>query len=204
MSLASVKKMPRLDSTIGRIGDFKTLEHVQIGIHISSRVHLELTLEWSTAFFGYLQRLPNLKWLYFSDRCIPLSSAIVSSLVSHCPRLKTWERSPNYPCTNRAIITLQAFLDMLSCGPNIVNLPVIVDTSVLPSKAARAQFGSHVYGPELLIKVTTVTPEVEEIILEHLPLVLSVSACNTETGNQQTILKRDGSNTPPKLVPSKF
>jgi hypothetical protein len=177
MALSRTSEFPRLDSVIAQIGSHKSLERVGISINISSRVHLKPTLEWSTAFFGHLQRLPNLMWLNITPQgsFLPLSSAIVRSLVSQCPHIIHWRIASKAHLSYHAKITLQDFLDILACRPDITVLPVMIDTSVLPSEAARALFGSHSYGPDLMIETTEVTPELEDIILTLFPRVRNMS-----------------------------
>jgi hypothetical protein len=175
--LPRTSELPRLDSVIAQIGNRKSLERVAISINISSRVLLEPTLAWSTVFFGHLQGLPNLMRLdvALQNGRLPLSTAIVRSLVSQCPHIIHWRMAPDASTLSHAKITLHEFLDMLACRPNIKVLPVTIDTSVLPSEAARALFGSHGYGPDLVIETTEVAPELEDIILMLFPRVRYLS-----------------------------
>jgi hypothetical protein len=131
----------------------------------------------SATFFRSLHSLPKLKYLTFgclsNEGEFPIDNTIVTDLTQACPKLRKWVALGKR--RTDGVVPFHNFLDMLRRHPDLEELPISVDASVLPSAELKAEFGRHKYGPCLTVEDIKETAGLEEVILQLFPRVRILS-----------------------------
>jgi hypothetical protein len=134
------------------------------------------------SIFRALQALSHLQYLSITCQTDCITGRMVADFVRACPELESWQcdgaRNPFNP-PPESMMPFRDFLDLMKSRPKLRALPVIVSMKALPSKEEQAAFGSHSFGPNLVIEdaedemieeiktcVRTLFPE-----MEYLPMV---------------------------------
>jgi hypothetical protein len=134
--------------------------------------HMLTTAEQCSSFLGILRPLSKLEHLKVVDstkNSFYLDSDITHDTVRSWPHLKSWHWS-----SQKCILSLDEFLDLLQDRPEIQSLPVVVRTAELPTPARATRFGIHDYGPRLYIAERVIDDVARQMIAEHFPRVLHV------------------------------
>jgi hypothetical protein len=141
--------------------------------------HLRISLEWVSVndggpFFDALPRLEFLTSLWISKPVFGTSLYTLLDLVkilSLYPRLVRWHMG-TYDKQDGISTALSRLLYVLCLRPSLRLLPIVVNSSELPSEDIVANFGTHQYGPYLQVPCTS---ELQEIITKLLPHVKTVT-----------------------------
>jgi hypothetical protein len=150
---------------------------ISIGLVIHRDVATLKSLETSVVLFGLFHSLPKLESLtlgsFYDQDILPVDETIISGLTQACPQLRWWN-SLGY-ASAQGVIPFNTFLNVLRYHPNLKALPISVDASELPSVEIRAEFGQHEYGYKLKVKYIEETAELEKVVSQLFPRVMTLS-----------------------------
>jgi hypothetical protein len=135
------------------------------------------SLEASTMLFSLFHSLSKLESLAlgssYDQDIFPVDETIISGLTQTCPQLRWWNSS-GY-ASAQGVLPFNTFLNVLRYYPNLKALPISVDASHLPSAEIRAEFGQHEYGYRLKVKYIEETAELEQVVSQLFPRVITLS-----------------------------
>jgi hypothetical protein len=135
-----------------------------------------------SSIFRALHALPHLQQLGITCQTDCITGQMVAELVRACTELESWRcdgARGRFNPPPASMLPFRDFLDLVKSRPKLRALPVIVSMKALPSKEEQAAFGTHSFGPTLVIQdvedgmrqetqtcVHTLFPE-----MEYLPMV---------------------------------